>query len=382
MYRWQRVTTPDNVVATTAFLADDVAAYVLCLTTVTAALAVALTWSQMKDLPSARRARLWLYVPSALVIGGLIWFKNVDVLRADVYLKEAERYRQGGRHEAALVLHEKARSLDRNEDSILVLLAATQQAIANDASVESSRREFARTEGERVALEARRLNPYSANNVGNLGRYYFGLGATVDASHLEDAVVFLQKALALAPFDAELHELLARAHYMRGETQAAFDQLQVSLAVDESYFPSWLLLADYRLTMGDVSQSLEALRRGLRVVDYGREGFRDFIEVGLEIRVRAYAAAGALGDLVDTILDATNDRMPDGLVPWVIGLVYTMQGERSQAVPYFEEALPYLERAAQLTFGAGLPGSGTLGGGTPDPWECREFRGGCLQGGA
>ena len=161
--------------------------------------------------------------------------------------------------------------------------------------------------------------------------------------------VFLQKALALAPFDAELHELLARAHYMRGETQAAFDQLQVSLAVDESYFPSWLLLADYRLTMGDVSQSLEALRRGLRVVDYGREGFRDFIEVGLEIRVRAYAAAGALGDLVDTILDATNDRMPDGLVPWVIGLVYTMQGERSQAVPYFEEALPYLERAAQLT---------------------------------
>ena len=196
MYRWQRVTTPDNVVATTAFLADDVAAYVLCLTTVTAALAVALTWSQMKDLPSARRARLWLYVPSALVIGGLIWFKNVDVLRADVYLKEAERYRQGGRHEAALVLHEKARSLDRNEDSILVLLAATQQAIANDASVESSRREFARTEGERVALEARRLNPYSANNVGNLGRYYFGLGATVDASHLEDACLPAESSCA------------------------------------------------------------------------------------------------------------------------------------------------------------------------------------------
>ena len=60
MYRWQRVTTPDNVVATTAFLADDVAAYVLCLTTVTAALAVALTWSQMKDLPQKV-----LFVPEA-----------------------------------------------------------------------------------------------------------------------------------------------------------------------------------------------------------------------------------------------------------------------------------------------------------------------------
>ena len=41
--------------------------------------------------------------------------------------------------------------------------------------------------------------------------------------------------------------------------------------------------------------------------------------------------------------------MPDGLVPWVIGRVYTIQREPSEAVPYFEEALPYLERTAQLT---------------------------------
>jgi tetratricopeptide (TPR) repeat protein len=348
--RWQNATTLDTVAATGAALANDVAAYVFCLVAVTAALAVTLTWSQTKNLPWARGARLGLHLPFAVLVGGVIWFENVDVIRADVYLKEAERYRVTGRHETALALYEKARSLDRDEDSILASLAAAQQAMANDASVESSRREFARKEGELVALEARRLNPYSPDTVSNLGRYYFDLGTSVDAAHLEDAVVFLQKALALAPFDLELHGLLARAHYMRGETQAAIDQLDVSLAVDESYFPSWSLLADYHLATGDGSQSLEALRRGLRVVlDDGREGFRDFITVGLENRVESYASAGRLADLVDTIVDATSDRMPDGLVPWAIGRVYTIQGEPSEAVPYFEEALPYLERTAQLT---------------------------------
>ena len=302
--RWQSVTTPDTVVAAGAALADDVAAYVFCLTTVIAALAIALTWWQIEGLPSVRRARLWLYVPSVLVIGGLIWFKNVDVIRADVYFKEAERYRQGGRHEAALVLYEKAHSLDSDEDSRLTVLAAAHHAMANDASIESSRREFARTEGERVALEARRLNPYSAETVSNLGRYYFGLAIAGDASHRGDAVVFLQKALALAPFDPDLYELLARAHYMRGDTQAAIDQLQVSLAVDESYYRSWSLLADYRLTMGDVSQS------------------------------RAVRAADAPGRGDSDPLDAS------------------------------------------------LPGTRTLGGGTPNAGECWEFRGGPLQGGA
>ena len=346
--RGPSVTTSASAVTAGAALADDVAMYGFCLTMVMAALAATLTWSQMKNLPWARSARLGLHLPFALLIGGLIWFKNVDVIRADVYFKEAERYRLSGRHEAALVLYEKAHSLDRNEDSILASLAAAHQAMANDVSVESSRREFARTEGERVALEARRLNPYSPDTVSNLGRYYLDLGIAVDAAHLEDAVVFLQKALALAPFDVELHQLLARAHYMRGETQAAIDQLQASLAVDERYFPSWWLLADYHLAMGDVSQSLETLGRGLRVVGNGRDGFVAFVAAGLENRVEAYTAAAPPEDLVDTILDATSDRMPDGLVPWAIGRVYTSHGERSQAVPYYEDALPYLERTAQL----------------------------------
>ena len=343
---WQRVTTPDHVVANAAVLAANVAAYVLCLTMVTVALAAALTWSRMKDLPWSRPARLWFHLPSALVISSLIWFTNVDVIRADVYLKEADRYRQGGMHEAALALHEEARSLDSDEDFYSLMLAAAHQAVASDASIESSRRQSARTEGERVALEARRLNPYNADNVANLGRYHLRLGLAGDTRHLEDAVVFLQKALALAPFDAEFNELLARVYHMRGETQAAIDQLQRSLAIDEKYFLSWSLLADCYLAMGDVGQSLEALERGLRVVDYGREGFQDFIEYGFENRVKAYASVERLKDLVDTILDATSDRMPDGLVPWVIGRAYTIQGERNLAVPYFDEALPYLERAA------------------------------------
>ena len=346
--------TSDNVVAVAAFLADDVAVYVSCLTVVTVALAAALTWSRMKGLPWARSGRLWLHLLSALAIGGLIWFKNVDVVRADVYFKEADRYRLGGLLELAPALHEKALSLDSDEEFYYVKYFTALHAIGSDVSIESGRREFAREEEERVASEARRLGPYNADTVAQLGvNYlnYFDRGVAGEIQHLENAVVYLRKAVALAPSDVRFQEWLARAYYSRGETQAAIDQLQASLEIDEKYYLSWSRLADYRLSMGDVSASLEALRRGLRVVDKEREGFQDFIEDGFENRVKAYASAGQLGGLVDTILDATSDRVPDGLVPWVIGRAYTIQGEPTQAVPYFEEALPYLERAKQLTPG-------------------------------
>ena len=351
--RWRSVTTPDTAVATAAVLADDVAMYVCCVTVVALALAAARIWLQTQDLRPARRTRLWLYLPCVLVIGGLFWFKNVNVLRADVYLTEAQRYRQVGAYETALALHEVARSLDSDEGFYYSESAITQQAMSSDGSIEASRRESARTEGERLMLEASRLNPYNPDNATNLGRYYLGLAAAGHTQYLSGGVVVLQKALALAPLDVTIHTLLARARHMTGDTQAAIDQVQRSLHIDDTHVESLSLLVDFYFDAGEFSQSLEAFGRALRVADY----FRDFIEVGLENRVRGYATAGRMADMVGTILNSTSDRMPDGLVPWAIGRAYLLQGERGEAVPYFEDALPYLERAEQLADGNEEPRS-------------------------
>ncbi|MDA1183425.1 MAG: tetratricopeptide repeat protein [Acidobacteria bacterium] len=346
--RWQSVTTPDAVAATTAWLANDVVVYIGFLTMVTAVMATVLTWSRAKDLPSPRRARIAVYLPCALVIGGVIWLKNVDVIRADVYLKEAERYQQSGRYEAALVLHEHALSLDSDEAFYDHRLAVAQQAVVMDVSVESGARELARARGERAVLDARRLNPYGPSEVSNLGRFYLGLALVVDADDLEHAIAFLQDGVALAPFDADVRQLLAHAHYVRGETQAAIDQLQRSLAFDDGYFPTWSLLAEILLDIGDVSPSLEAVKRALLVGEPVGEGFQAFFRQGFDRRVLAYAAVDQGGSLVDTILDAAGDRTLDGLVPWAVGRAYTLQGERREAVPYYEEALSLLERTVQL----------------------------------
>lgn len=384
---WRSATAPDTAVATAAVLAADVAVYVCGVAMIATVLAVISTRAQRQGLRPARRP-LWLYLPCVLVIGGVIWVKNVDVLRADVYLKEAQRYRQGGEYETALGLHEKARSLDSDEGRHYSESAMALQVMMSDGRVELSRREFARAEGERLMLEARHLSPYDPDNATNPGRYYLGLAAAGDARYASRGVAVLQEAGALAPLDVVVHTLLARAHHMMGQTQAAIDQLQRALEVDETnaeipplladyhvdlalahhmrgetqaaieqvqrslqvdgtHLVSWSLLADYYLDAGELDQSLDVFGRALRVAGY----FPDFVEAGLEGRAKAYASAGRMAEMVGTILNATADRTPDGVVPWVIGRAYTLQGDPVEALPYLEDALSYFERAVALAPG-------------------------------
>ncbi|MCS7261637.1 MAG: O-antigen ligase family protein, partial [Anaerolineae bacterium] len=126
-------------------------------------------WSQRR---AWQPANWWLYPLFIIAAGAAILFKNVDVVRADIVLKQAEQYRSQGLHEPAIALHQWAVDLDSDEDFYYLMLALAYQLQGQDARLPAETRARSWQIGEQVALRARELNPYNPDNTGNLGRWY------------------------------------------------------------------------------------------------------------------------------------------------------------------------------------------------------------------
>lgn len=303
-------------------------------------IALTLSWGRARGLAFWRAENWWLYPPLALAIVAVIWFKNIDVVRADIYLKEGERYRNNQQWDYAVALHEKARSLDSDEDFYYLMLALDYQLMAQDPNLEQSRREFAWQQGEQIALEARRVNPYNPDNTGNMGRYYFTLGQIFTPERFQDALSFFERATKLAPSNVIYHNLWAQTHYILQNYDAAIDRLQTSAAIDPNYAPTWLLLGDTYAAKGDVDQALMAHSEALKLNSQGSgDGFAGFADQFVEQRLNFYISAGRADDLIAVLQQLIEERPQETRLRWVIGHAYNLQNQHEKAVPYLQQAI-------------------------------------------
>lgn len=325
------VSTIDDVVKAANILANALVVFYVFLFLLLVLFALTLSWRQTGRLAFWRAENWWLYPPLVLAIAAVVWFKNVDVVRADIYLKEGDRYRNGGQWDQAVALHEKARSTDSDEDFYYLMLALDYQLMAQDNNVDPARREFAWREGERVALEARRINPYNPDNTGNMGRYYFTIGQVFDRGRFPDALAYFEKATILAPSNVIYHNLWAQTHYIMQNYEAALDRLQTSISIDGKYPPTWLLLGDTYAAMGNVDQALRAHSQAIKL---SNEFFDQFIDQ----RLTFYISAGRLDDIVAAMQQASQDRPDDPQIRWAIGHAYNLSGQYDKAIPYLEQA--------------------------------------------
>jgi tetratricopeptide (TPR) repeat protein len=311
-------------------------------------IAITLSWGSFKKLPFWRAENWWLYPPLVLAVIAIIWFKNIDVVRADIYLKEGERYRTNRQWSQAIALHEKARALDFDEDFYYLMLALDYQLMAQDNSLEDSQRQYAWQLGEQIALEARGVNPYNPDNTGNMGRYYFTLGQIFNPDRFQDALDFFEKATILAPSNIIYHNLWAQTNYILQDYDTAVDRLQTSVAIDSNFAPTWILLGDTYAAMGDADQALLAHGEAIKLNSRGSgDGFGSFADQFLDQRLNFYISAGRAGNLIARLQQLALERADEPRIPWVIGHLYNLMGQTNSAVPYYEEALALGDKSSR-----------------------------------
>jgi tetratricopeptide (TPR) repeat protein len=349
------VSTLEQVITAANVLVYGLLLFYFALPLVLLLLAVSLTWPSARGLKLTRSYFLWLLYPLLpVVMLAFVWFKNIDVIRADIYLKEGERYRSSRQWDQAIFLHEKMRSLDSDEDFYHLMLALDYQLMAQDGTLSSEDRANAWDMGEQIALEARRINPYNPDNTGNMGRYYFTVGQLHDPERYTDAMDYFEKAIILAPSNVIYHNLLAQTHYILQDYEVAVEKLQTSTAIDEKYPPTWNLLGDTYAAMSKANEALDAHIQGMSLL-VREDGVDLFADQFLDRRLDFYVSAGRVDDFVAALEQVAQDRTVRAedleasdearhraqksyaKIQCVIGRAYNLGEQQEAALPYLEE---------------------------------------------
>ena len=337
----QRITVnvPSDVITAANVLANGLVVFYISLLILMALFAITLSWRLWRRQPFWRLENWWLYPPLIAAIFVVIWFKNINVVRADIYLKEGDRYRSGQQWDQAVALHDLARSIDSDEDFYYLMLALDYQLMAQDSRLDPSLRQQAWDRGEDIALEARRINPYNPDNTGNMGRYYFTVGQVFDQDKFADALDFFEKATVLAPSNVIYHNLWAQTHYILQDYDKTIDRLKISLETDPKYPPTWVLLGDTYAALGNVDQALEAHRQGMQLVVRGSDGFAVFADQFLDQRLSFYVSADRADDIIASMLTVAQERPDNVSVQSAIARAYSLAGRNEEAIPHFEQAI-------------------------------------------
>ncbi len=357
------VTSVADVIRAASVLTNGLVVFYVFLLLLMLIIAITLSWRRLRGLTFWRAENWWLYPPLALfTFVVLIWFQNINVVRADVYLKEGERYRNNRQWNQAIALHERALSLDSDEDFYYLMLALDYQLMAQDNNLDQAARQQAWLQGERIALDAREVNPYNPDNTGNMGRYYFTLGQVFDRAKFQDALDFFRKATVLAPSNVIYHNLWAQTDYIMQNYESAVDKLQTSISIDGKYPPTWVLLGDTYAAMGNVDKALEAHSEGMKF----RGNWSVFGDQFLDQRLNFYISAGRGNDIIAAMQRVILEREAEAAsadsadtqtflntenanVQWAVGHTYELMGQHDKALPYFEQARALGDESDRVT---------------------------------
>jgi len=333
------VTSIEDVVRAAGVLAGGLVVFYIFLLLLMVIIALTLSWGRLRGLAFWRSENWWLYPPLVIFFFVVpIWLQNINVVRADIYLKEGERYRNNRQWNEAIALHEKARSLDSDDDFYYLMQALDYQLMAQDNRLDEATRQNAWQQGERIALEARDVNPYNPDNTGNMGRYYFTLGQVFDQSKFQDALEFFKRATELAPSNVIYHNLWAQTYYILQDYPSAIDRLETSISIDGKYPPTWILLGDTYAAMGNVDEALNAHAEGMNLAVRGSDGWATFADQFLDQRLNFYISAGRGNDIIAAMQQVALNRPNDARIPWAIGHAYELMSQTDKALTYFEQA--------------------------------------------
>ena len=309
--------------------------------------ALMLTRPSTRQQPVWRAANWWLYPVLILATGVVILTKNVDVVRADMYLKQGDQYRAQKQYDNAIVLHQRAIEFDPDEDFYYLMLALDYQLKGQDTRISEQERARAWVLGEQTTIRGREINPYNPDNTGNLGRYYFTWAQVSSPNdpqrgdRFQKALEYFEKATKLAPQNVVYYNLWAQTYYILGQFEEAEKLLQISVALDPEFDQTQVLLGDTYAAMGRPAEAAKAHRAAILL---SPKIFADqFLEQRLNFYVSASKAITGSASPIQAIIaafeEARTQRPDDPLIPRTLGRIYARMGDQQTAITFYEQAM-------------------------------------------
>ena len=296
-------------------IAGHVVLFDLLLFVLTLTLAAALVFADRRPRPASvfgRKPVLSLGVGLIAFVLALVVIVNTNIqtVQADTYYKQGMAYEGAGQWEGAVVLYTEAAKLEPQEDYYYLFLGRALLQLADmtkpgnallpadlsnvptqellglaERGARSGTREDLMRAAQAALAAARRLNPLNTDHTANLARlsraWAFADALSpddnptdtrlreilaepnnkVDTARLEQALMYYQQATALSPQNAQLWNEMAAVQFVRNDLAGALASINRSLALDQRFAPTYLLLGDVRQAAGDVQAALDAYRQ-------------------------------------------------------------------------------------------------------------------------
>ena len=221
-------------------------------------------WEKWK--PTGRQ-KVGLIALSGIVLS-LLWFVNVNPIRADVYYKDGLSRARIGEWESVEASLLRSTVLMPGEDRYHSALGAAYVQRAERADDPGERTRWLQ-QAEASLLQAHRLDPYRADHLRNLGvlhRRWADLSTPEERDdHLRKASEYYRQAVARNPISVRAWREWGEIHAALGEWNAAIQRYQESLRLNDEFVETWSLLAEARLRSADYAGAQAAYARALEL---------------------------------------------------------------------------------------------------------------------
>ena len=309
--------------------------YILLLVFVFSTGAV-LGWVRGHSVPGTQRMTALITAGISLVLILYVGFgPALHPIQADIYFKQAKAFHKARRYTEAEIIYRKVLDLAPHEDYYYLFLGKAYLEHAQQTK-DAQKREELLQQAEQVLLQAQHLNPLNTDHTANLGRFYITrANMTRDKNlrrqYVEKAVHYFEQAVSLSPHNARLRDEYAVALLQAGREKEALEQLHISLQLDDTYYLTYLYLADYYRNQQNWQEAEQYYRKALE------RRSRD-IQI-LSNLAYVYAREGKIDEAIKYNLEVLKLAPNDLATLRNLALLYREIGQYDLALQYARQAL-------------------------------------------
>ncbi|NLD74303.1 MAG: tetratricopeptide repeat protein, partial [Chloroflexi bacterium] len=273
--------------------------------------------------------------PLVLAALFLVNAQNIGMVRADVVHKQGYQYDLMQRWEQAAAYYRRAHELAPAEDHYLLFLGRALLELAS-AQGEPARAEAYYGQALDVLVEARRLSPLNTDHTANIARLYrrWALAdpdpAGAEAKRLL-ALEAYDQAVRLSPNSAQLRNERGMTYLDLGDLEQASTQYAESLALDDRFIQTYLLLGEMYYGQGDWSRAAWAYERATGV---DARSLQAWAALG-----NAYANLGEWGQAVNAFQRALEVDYRTPRIWAYMGDAYSRLGDAESAIDAYQRAV-------------------------------------------
>jgi tetratricopeptide (TPR) repeat protein len=353
------VTTLDEVVDVADKLSDLLAYYYGLIFTVVIVMGFVLMVEGEPARGPANVVSIATLVVLLLVSIPLIRNGSYNLIRADIIFKQGGAFANSSaanEKQVGIQHFEQAIAYAPHEDYYYLFLGKAYLELAQGLSAETpaAQRAAIFDKTEEVLITAREINPLNTDHSANLARFYKSWAArirlemqeedalaedemaTLEARRqtlLQQSLENYEKALALSPNNPIIWNELAQLYAIDIGDEARFEEtIAQSLAVDDAFEQTWMLLGDLRSSDGDIDGAISAYRQSLEIKEnctvrrvvgtlLAQDGRWEEAAASLEEAVEACPNAGDLWEMYR-----------------VLAIAYVNLGQNAQALAAAESA--------------------------------------------